>query len=113
MFHRTPTGFQLDFPNGWTASVQFGPGNYCENKNKDRWTNYSIEFMESNTAEVAAWLTAYTTTRRYFTFEDGQEVKGWQNTEAVMEFLNMISNLDIKKHMVAKRPYDFDWGVDY
>ena len=118
MFHRSPSGFMLDFPNGWTASVQFGPGNYCENKNKDRWTNYSIEFMESNTAEVAAWRTesrgeGSAHLNEWYKFEDGQEVKGWQNTEAVMEFLNMISNLDIKKPMVAKRPYDFDWGVDY
>ena len=24
-------GFQIQFENGWTASVQFGPGNYCDN----------------------------------------------------------------------------------
>ena len=25
-------GFQITFPNGWTVSVQFGPGNYCSNR---------------------------------------------------------------------------------
>ena len=25
------TGFQMTFENGWTISVQFGYGNYCDN----------------------------------------------------------------------------------
>ena len=24
-------GFHIGFANGWTVSVQFGPGNYCDN----------------------------------------------------------------------------------
>ena len=24
-------GFQMTFENGYTVSVQFGPGNYCDN----------------------------------------------------------------------------------
>ena len=24
-------GFKVTFDNGWTVSVQFGPGNYCDN----------------------------------------------------------------------------------
>ena len=24
-------GFHITFENGWTVSVQFGPGNYCDN----------------------------------------------------------------------------------
>lgn len=24
-------GFHVTFENGWTVSVQFGPGNYCDN----------------------------------------------------------------------------------
>lgn len=25
-------GFRMEFANGWTASVQFGAGNYCEHE---------------------------------------------------------------------------------
>ena len=32
MFIKTPMGFQMQFENGWTASVQFGIGNYCDNR---------------------------------------------------------------------------------
>ena len=30
-------GFRITFENGWTISVQFGPGNYCD--------NYNMSFM--------------------------------------------------------------------
>lgn len=28
-------GFQIRFQNGWSISVQWGPGNYCENCSQD------------------------------------------------------------------------------
>ena len=46
-------GFHMTFANGWTASVQWGSGNYCD--------NYSIAVSSgkpvpaSNTAEIARW----------------------------------------------------------
>lgn len=96
MFHRTPSGFMLDFPNGWTASVQYGPGNYCSNRESSRNPfSEHVEFLESNTAEVAAWITEdreSTTTRSWYQFEDGQDVQGWQNVEAVIRFLNKVSH---------------------
>lgn len=27
-------GFRITYPNGWTASVQIGPGNYCDHYDK-------------------------------------------------------------------------------
>lgn len=116
MFRVTPSGFHLDFPNGWTVSVQFGPHNYCSNRNIDHHPYKDNRFLEANTAEIAAWRTAEresTTTTGWFKFEDGQDVKGWQNIDSVMEFMNMVSKLGTKQPVVAKRPYDFDWGIDY
>ncbi len=46
-------GFHIRFDNGWTVSVQFGAGNYCDNYNSmdfDRKTG-----AESDTAEVWCW----------------------------------------------------------
>ena len=98
MFHRTPSGFMLDFPNGWTASVQYGPGNYCTNQYQNRNPfGESVQFLESTTAEIAAWITderTSTTTRGWHKFEDGQDVKGRQSVNSVMEFLNMVSQLE-------------------
>ena len=31
-FRTTPMGFAMTFENGWTLSVQGGPGNYCQTR---------------------------------------------------------------------------------
>jgi len=53
-------GIHLTFPNGWTVSIQFGAGNYCDNYDLllegDRiklWTEKPD--LESSTAEVWCW----------------------------------------------------------
>tara|TARA_Y100001972_G_scaffold50719_1_gene62232 strand:+ start:341 stop:739 length:399 start_codon:yes stop_codon:yes gene_type:complete len=53
-------GFHITFPNGWTVSVQWGPGNYCEKKwdkpnAPERTTQGSLVMYRSEDAEVAAW----------------------------------------------------------
>ena len=50
-------GFSLSFQNGWTISVQFGYGNYCENNNHPEGFFFSKEkdVVESNDAEIAIW----------------------------------------------------------
>ena len=124
MFHRTPSRFMLDFPNGWTASVQFGPGNYCSNRDSSRnpFSDH-VQFLEAETAEIAAWRTEdreASTSRGWFQFEDGQEVKGWQNVDSVMEFINMVANFlpvltaeDVKVASAKWKPILKDWGIDY
>lgn len=55
MFRSTENkGFQLTFANGWTISVQFGKGNYC-NGNRDKSDNFNRtqSIVESVDAEIA------------------------------------------------------------
>jgi len=54
-------GFQLTFPNGYTVSVQFGPGNYCSAKTGASFAD-ELAYLEgkkseavSTTAEVLVW----------------------------------------------------------
>ena len=55
------SGFQMTFENGWTASVQFGQGNYCSTRVKysdplpDWNAPQKVDVWTSKTAEVAAW----------------------------------------------------------
>lgn len=44
-------GFQVQFDNGYTVSVQFGPSNYCDNYDMD-WKDVG-DFVESANAEIA------------------------------------------------------------
>ncbi len=51
-------GFHITFKNGWTISVQFGPGNYCDNYDMDISSFYRSNrrmTIESTTAEIAYW----------------------------------------------------------
>jgi len=97
-FSKGPMGFQIDFENGWTVSVQFGIGNYCGNRDNKGNPFIDIpDFLECNTAEIAAWLTNVrgedkgTSTKEWYTFEDDEQVKGWQNPTQVLAFINMIA----------------------
>jgi hypothetical protein len=49
-------GFHITFENGYTVSVQFGPGNYCDNYDKEigRDEEACAKFGSSN-AECAVW----------------------------------------------------------
>lgn len=44
-------GFQIEFGNGYTVSVQFGPANYCDNYDME-WSDVG-DFVESANAEIA------------------------------------------------------------
>jgi hypothetical protein len=71
-------GFHVKFANGWTVSVQFGRGNYCENRCANKNT--------SSDAEIAAWNKE----GKWYRF-DGDDVKGYCKPEEVVQFMQMIS----------------------
>lgn len=50
-------GFQMTFENGWTISVQFGHGNYCDNRLHPDGVFFSKRksVVESSDAEIAIW----------------------------------------------------------
>ena len=66
-------GFQTTFENGWTVSVQFGRGNYCEN----RWDEFNTGDTECANAECARW----------FGDNDMDEPTGWQTADQVAAFI--------------------------
>ena len=89
MFKTTSNkGFKLTFANGWTASVQWGPGNYCDK----RMNAYGYdapkktEEWESETAEVAAWDAS----GKWFDF-GGDTIQGYLSADDVATFINMIA----------------------
>jgi len=106
-FSKGPTGFCIDLENGWTVSVQFSIGNHCSNRSNigNPFTDIP-EFMDCPNAEIAAW---HTDSRGegipmhcgiWYVFDDGQEVKGWQNPTAVLEFINMVNGFPGHKQKV-------------
>ena len=82
-------GFQLTFENGWTISVQWGTGNYCERRDLHSGLDDDLKqvSVESGTAEIAIWNQAGT----WYTFDDGQEVRGWLTTDEVAKWIEVTA----------------------
>ena len=80
MFNINPSGFQITFANGITASVQFDGGNYCEHRNIANPSGASPK--QSRDAEVIAWD------------KDGKYITkalGWRTPDEVAAFLKEMS----------------------
>lgn len=80
-------GFQMTFVNGWTVSVQWGPGNYCANKNYDYldWAKDGKKSMASPDAEIAAW----DKDGKWFRFEN-DDVQGYVGPDEALAFILKI-----------------------
>ena len=92
-FTKGPFGFQIHYENGWTASVQWGWGNYCRNSSMVN-NDYNPDFLSSPNAEIAAFPSDkhYSQDYWYHFPDESDVVKGWVNVQEVMEFLNLVSN---------------------
>lgn len=84
-------GFQMTFDNGWTVSVQFGTGNYCENRSLEPAGDYLRADRDAGargckTAEIAAWNKNET----WYDFGNDQ-VKGYCTPDEVAAFIAKIA----------------------
>jgi hypothetical protein len=78
-------GFQITFENGWTVSVQFGHGNYCNNRFVEDATQGGD--TKSQDAEIAAW-DQHDTWHKF----ESDKVTGYQSPAQVLAFINMIAS---------------------
>jgi hypothetical protein len=93
-------GFTITFDNGLTLSTQFGPGNYCENRNKYFDLEFSVRSIVagekgSKTAEIAVigpdkeWMT------EKVLGSGTDDVIGWINVSDWLEIVNKVANYKI------------------
>ena len=86
-------GFQIQLPNGWTISIQFGPGNYCEHHHlRDFHAPRTADSWESRKAEIAAFPTeGY---GKWFRADCGDTgVFGYQSPEQFLGILDQVRAL--------------------
>jgi len=79
-------GFEITFDNGWTASVQWGAGNYCSNHDLRIGASWGEPVPPSASAEIAAWGRA----GQWLKFK-GKDVKGYCSPEEVAKFLARVA----------------------
>ena len=87
----SPKGFHITFDNGYTLSVQFGPGNYCDNYDR-KIMDDDVESGKdgSTTAETAFWGPDG---KMLSESEDGDSVQGYQTVEQVIQRLIRVHAL--------------------
>lgn len=83
------TGFQMLFSNGIRISVQFGKGNYCDNRYKPARSGQTI--FNATTAEIAIMPADDASSAEYFNFGCDQ-VKGWVSTDEVANWISIVSS---------------------
>lgn len=88
-------GFHIKFKNGYTISVQFGMGNYCDFHDASfsikEYEKQQIERAEigSSTAEIAILKDG-----KLITVEEwGDEIKGYCSPEEVLKWMNYAESL--------------------
>ena len=80
-------GFQITFDNGYTVSVQFGPGNYGSNRAETYSTSMNVP-MSAALAE-----TALLAPNGDFVAYQGEDVQGYVNADSVLALLNYARSL--------------------
>ena len=97
------SGFHLTLGIGWTASVQFGAGNYGSNRNAEYRAAGKEDFWNARTAEIAAWYGEREgiDTSNWYNFGNDDQVQGWCTADEVVAFLGMVAALPSRKLRVA------------
>lgn len=76
-------GFHIKFANGYTASVQFGPGNYCNNKYAEPFDRTKF----NNTSEDAE-IALFDPQGNFVRLSTYDDVMGHCTPEEVITFLH-------------------------
>lgn len=84
-------GVRITFANGWTISVQWGPGNYVTDRMHDYDAPKKSDHWCSPTAEIAIWGPDGAWYRPEG--EDwGDDVKGWVTPDEVLRYMNLTAS---------------------
>ena len=86
-------GFHLTFDNGWTISVQFSGGHYCDNKEK-HWSWARERAMDnmpvhSSNAEIAVWSNRISDSGLIWLEND--TVRGYTTADEVAQVIHKVS----------------------
>ena len=93
-------GFRMTFGNGFSISVQWGVGNYCEKKESGQWDE-STKYAEwdSNSAEIAV----FDKDGEFITITNYPDVvAGWLSSDTVAKCITIIQSATTKEEIETK-----------
>lgn len=83
-------GFHITLANGYTVSVQFGAGNYCDNRDVSWHDAPAMAEKGSANAETAVWGKDGKMLHRFP--DDADTVQAYQTPEQVLATLQWAAN---------------------
>lgn len=85
-------GFQLSFENNLVISIQFGPGNYCDNYHAKWKTQENTNNWESTTAEIAIFheKTGEWLTNKFLPKKRGKDVVGYVKPDEIASLIRRV-----------------------
>jgi hypothetical protein len=90
------TGFVIQFPNGYAASIRWGERNYCVSINPDH-TNSDMAALDAEAAAFVWDLSEGDAPGFYhvdgFSYSDGDDVLPCLSPDNVAEFIYKVANL--------------------
>jgi len=100
-------GFHITFANEVTVSVQFGPGNYCDNRNMSYDEPREKTTLKSQTAEIAIYESNGTWLTRFCPVIEnkGDDVSGWVKPDCVLASLLWAQSLNKNNIKAYKKAY--------
>ena len=93
-------GFRMTFENGFSISVQWGVGNYCEKKDSGQWDESTKhDYWDSNSAEIAV----FGKDGEFITITDYPDViAGWLSTDKVAKCITIIQSATTEEEIETK-----------
>ena len=83
-------GFSITLDNGYSVSVQFGPGNYGSNRELDPMTR---DYANNNGLTATTAETALLGPDGNFVEYDGDDVQGYRTVNDILALLNYAATL--------------------
>jgi hypothetical protein len=103
-------GFQMEFKSGYTLSVQWGVGNYCDNRDVGQYNSEKkSDFYSSTTAEIAVWKTSKDGESRtgLMKISPYDQVIGWLSTDDVAHWIAKVSNATCDEDIEALKEEEY------
>lgn len=82
-------GCQITIPNGYTVSIQWGPGNYCDNYSSREYAETAPNSTQAETAIIGP-------DGKFHAYK-GDSVQGYQSPTDVLETINYAASLSLKE----------------
>ena len=84
-------GFSMEFPNGYSLSVQYGYGNYSDNRDQCSFEMKGADVPKASAVEVAI----FAPDGAFVRLEDQNDVVGWLPVSALPRFMLAVADGDM------------------